>query len=126
MNGLTLAYLGDSYYEFHIRKYLLDSGMTNVNKLHKKAISYTSGTAQAKIIKYFIDSNLLTEDEITIFKRGRNSSGPGRKNIDSATYHLSTGFEALIGMLTLTNEKRVMELINLSIAYINQESGETV
>ena len=50
VNGLTLAYLGDSYYELKVRTHLVDNKWTDVNDLHKKAITYTSGSAQANIM----------------------------------------------------------------------------
>jgi ribonuclease III family protein len=118
LNGLTLAYIGDSYYELKIRMYLIEQKMTNVNDLHKQAIRFTSGLAQAKIMNYLNDQNLLSETEIDLFKRGRNVSGPGRKNIDAKTYHLATGFESLIGGLYLTSKERADQLIDLAIAYI--------
>ena len=120
MNGLTLAYLGDAYYEFCIRKYLVDKKITHVNQLHKEAIKYTSGVAQAKIVEAMIEQHILSALEIETFKRGRNSSGPGRKNIDAKTYHLATGFEALIGECYLNNLARVHELIELAITYIEK------
>ena len=33
-NGLTLAYIGDAYYEMWIRNYGLSIGLTLVNDLH--------------------------------------------------------------------------------------------
>jgi ribonuclease III family protein len=118
LNGLTLAYIGDSYYELKIRMYLIEQKMTNVNDLHKQAIRFTSGLAQAKIMNYLNDQNLLSETEIDLFKRGRNVSGPGRKNIDAKTYHLATGFESLIGGLYLASKERADQIIDLAIAYI--------
>ena len=53
-NGATLAYLGDSIYELFIRNNLLAKGLNDVNQLHKEATKYTSGVAQAKIIKYYL------------------------------------------------------------------------
>lgn len=120
MNGLTLAYLGDAYYELSIRRYLIEQKMTKVNDLHKQAIKFTSGVAQAKIMTYFITQDFLTEDEMTLYKRGRNSSGPGRKNIDAKTYHDATGFESLIGGLYLDKLDRANELIWHAITYIEK------
>ena len=120
MNGLTLAYLGDAYYELSVRKHLISLKLTHVNDLHKRAIKYTSGHAQALIMTHFIDQNIVSEDEIDIFKRGRNASGPGRKNIDAKTYHLATGFEALIGYHYLHEVERANELIKLAIDYIEK------
>lgn len=120
MNGLTLAYIGDAYYELSIRMYLINQKMTNVNDLHKKAIRFTSGKAQAIIINHLMDENIISEQEIETFKRGRNNSGPGRKNIDAQTYHYATGFEALIGLLYLNNKTRADELIKIGIDYIEK------
>ena len=120
MNGLTLAYIGDAYYELSIRKHLINLKLTHVNDLHQRAITYTSGQAQASIVTYLIEEQLISTDEIEIFKRGRNASGPGRKNIDAKTYHLATGFEALIGYQYIHNMDRADELIKKSIDYIEK------
>ncbi|MBU1094511.1 MAG: ribonuclease III [Firmicutes bacterium] len=100
--------------------YLIDKKLTHVNDLHKQAIRFTSGTAQAKIMEFFIESSLISEDEVDLFKRGRNASGPGRKNIDAKTYHLATGFESLVGFLYMNQKDRADELIVLGINYIEK------
>ncbi len=120
LNGLTLAYIGDAYYELKVRMYLIDKKLTHVNDLHKQAIRFTSGLAQAKIMTYFIEQSLINEDEFDLFKRGRNASGPGRKNIDAKTYHLATGFEALIGSLYLNDINRANQLIEHALIYIEK------
>lgn len=113
-NGLTLAYIGDAVFELYIRSYILDGGLTKVNELHKKAIEYTSAQAQANAIYYLLDNNLLSEEEITIYKRGRNSHvKTARKSTDLQTYLDATGFEALIGYLYLEkNEERLAEILS--------------
>ena len=70
----------------------------------------------------FIERNLLTETELNYFKKGRNASGPGRKNIDMATYHKSTGFESMMGYLYLTDIHRCDELIDLSIHILTEKA----
>lgn len=117
LNGLSLAYIGDSVYEVYIRKYVLSKGFTKVNTLHKKVVNYTSGLAQSNIIHYLMENNLLTEDELQIFKRGRNSHiNTSRKNLDLQDYLDATGFESLIGYLYLNNNiERLEELIKISI-----------
>lgn len=120
MNGLTLAYLGDAYYELSIREYLIDQKLTHVNDLHKQAIKYTSGIAQAKIMEYLMENQLVSEVEIETFKRGRNASGPGRKNIDAKAYHYATGFEAMIGFLYIEHRNRADEIIRLAIRIIEE------
>ena len=120
MNGLTLAYLGDSYYELSVRTHLINQKWTDVNDLHKLAIKFTSGTAQATIIDYFILDNQLSEEEIDLYKRGRNASGRGRVNIDAKTYAQATGFEALIGGLYLKDRERCDVLIQRAIMWIEK------
>lgn len=122
MNGLTYAYIGDAYYELRIRKYLIDRKMTRVNALHKRAIDFTSSVAQAKIIVHMIETEVIDQEEIARFKNGRNTSGPGRKNVDARTYHMATGFEALIGALYLENQARADELVDIAIRFIEGEN----
>ena len=44
------------------------------------------------------------------------------KNIDMALYHQSTGFEAMMGYLYLTNQTRADDIILLAIDIINREA----
>ena len=122
LNGLSLAYIGDAIYEVYIRDYILSLGYSNVNRLHKKACEFTSGVSQSKFIRYFLDNNILTEEEQSIYKRGRNSHNHSvRKNIDIQSYMEATGFEAVIGYLYINqNPERIKELINICIE-INKE-----
>lgn len=120
MNGLTLAYLGDSYYELSVRKYLIDQKWTDVNDLHSRAIKFTSGAAQALIMDYLIKENKITEEEHDLFKRGRNASGRGRGNVDAKTYAHATGFEAMIGGLYLSQRSRADQLIIEAITWIEK------
>lgn len=117
LNGLSLAYMGDAIYEFKIREYMItETNFTKVDDLHKKVIKYTSGEAQAKVIRYLLDNNLLSAIEESIYKRGRNCHVKShRKNISLACYLEATGFEALVGFLYLNNEiDRLNEIINIS------------
>ncbi len=115
LNGLSLAYMGDAYYEIIIRKHFINLGFTKVNDLHKNVIKYTSGRSQAKFIHYFLENNILTEEELNIFKRGRNSHvNSSRKNLDLKDYLDATGFEALIGYLYLNdNIERINQLMDI-------------
>ena len=100
LNGNTLAYLGDSVYEQVVREHLINKGVTKVDELHKQAICYTSATGQMKAFE--IIESILDEEEIAVFKRGRNSESTRKpKNASLATYQKATGFEALIGYLYL-------------------------
>jgi ribonuclease-3 family protein len=117
LNGLTLAYMGDAVYEIYIRKYVISLGYSKVNVLHKRVIKYTSGNAQAVLMHSLLEENLLTEEEINIFKRGRNSHvHTQRKNMNIQDYMDATGFEAVIGYLYLMeNISRIEEIVEYAV-----------
>ena len=115
INIITLAYMGDAVYEVYIRKSLIEKNIALVDDLQKVAVNYVSAKSQSKILNFLIDNGVLTLEEMDIVKRGRNykrASHP--KNTDILTYKNSTGFEALIGYLYLSNNKeRLDEIMNI-------------
>lgn len=121
LNGLALAYVGDAIFEIHIREHLVKVGQTRPNQLHRMATKFVSARSQAKLIQGMLaEEDLLTEEEIAIYKRGRNGkSHTLPKNVDMATYRTATGFEALMGFLHLDGQKeRVEELVDWCIQFV--------
>ena len=116
-NVLSLAYLGDAVYEVYIRNYLMKQGIVKVNNLQKEAIKFVSAKAQASFVTKMLEDNFLNQEEINIFTRGRNhKSHSSPKNTDMITYKYATGFEAIIGYLTIQNNQgRIVEIINYII-----------
>lgn len=126
LNGAALAYLGDAVYEQAIRHYILTTGHTNPNQLHKAAVKFVGAKGQAQIMKHWINQeDFLSQEEITIYKRGRNHKANTKaKNASIQDYRQATGFEALIGWLYLANQtERLQTLIEAGIQLI--EEGET-
>ena len=118
---LVLAYIGDAVYELMIRSILVSRGNRPVNKLNKDATSLVKAAAQSEIVKLISDK--LSEEEYTVFKRGRNSSPHTMaKNASMSDYKYATGFEALIGFLYLDNRcDRALELVKLGVdLYLNK------
>ena len=114
INVQILALLGDAVFSLYIREKLLTIGINDPNILQKKSIEYVSAKGQVKILNNLIDNNILTEEEISIVKRGRNNKKDNHpKNTDIITYKLSTGFETLLGDLYLNNKIRRKEILNL-------------
>lgn len=112
VNVLVLAYMGDTVYENYVRRFLIEKGIGNVNDLQSVSIDYVSAKSQAKFLQEMLDSNFLSEEEISIVKRARNyktTSHP--KNCDIVTYKYATGLEALIGYLELDNNKERIDKI---------------
>lgn len=123
INVITLAYMGDAVYEVYIREYLIKKGIAKVEDLQKEAIKYVSAKSQARILKYLLDIGYLSNEEIDVVKRGRNyKRGSHPKNTDIITYKNSTGFEALIGYLYLSDKiDRVTEIVNFILEEYDEE-----
>ena len=112
LNPLALAFLGDAVYELSVRGNLIvKNNQLSAHKLHVKAISYVKAHAQSEAMKSIME--MLTEDELAIYKRGRNTkSATVPKNADVQEYRTATGFEALVGYLYITDqEQRLKELL---------------
>lgn len=120
---LTLAYIGDGVYELVIRSMVISNGNAPVNKLHKKSSELVKAGTQAKMAQYYIDHNILSEEELRIFKRGRNAQSYTKaKNASMADYRIATGFEALMGYLYLSGQsERMMELIGVGLTMPDEE-----
>ncbi|MER1998141.1 MAG: Mini-ribonuclease 3 [Lysinibacillus sp.] len=120
LNALALAYMGDAVLEQRIREHLLFAGRVKPNTLHKEATKYVSAKAQATVVLKMLEEGFLTEEEVAVFKRGRNAkSGSVPKNTDVQTYRNSSGFEAVLGSLFLAQQQaRANEIIDYFIQVI--------
>lgn len=114
LSPLTLAFLGDSVYEMFIRTKILSGGSRPAKELHKIAVGYVKAKAQAGAAHKIFD--MLTEDELSIYKRGRNTNiHTVPKNADMADYRHATALETLIGYLYLKGEnERLLEILNVA------------
>ena len=123
LNGSTLAFVGDAILSLYVREYLVKIGITKTKELQNRSILFVSANAQAKFIQSLIAENFLSESEVKIFLRGRNHKSDNKaKNADIITYRQSTGFEALLGYLYLTeNHIRLNEIWNKMIQTIDSE-----
>lgn len=112
---LVLAYIGDGIYELMIRTILVDRGNCQANVLHKKASSYVKASAQAAMVLALQEE--LTEEEMQVYKRGRNAKTVSMaKHATMHDYRHATGFEALMGYLYLTGQmERMIDLIKMGM-----------
>lgn len=121
---LTLAYIGDAIYEIVVRTILVDQANRQVNKIHKAASELVKAHTQAELVFLIMDE--LTEEERTIYKRGRNAKAVTRaKNASMSDYRTATGFEALMGWLYLTKQSdRMLFLIKEGLNKFNNKKEE--
>ncbi len=112
---LTLAYIGDAVFELVVRTVLVERKNTQAEKLHKAATKIVKAETQALMIEALKEE--LTEEEMAVFKRGRNAKAVTRaKNATMSEYRRATGFEALMGYLYLKGDiERMTHLIHLGV-----------
>ncbi len=125
LNGLSLAFIGDSVFEILVREYLLEHGSQPVGKLHSMAVRIVNASAQARFFDLL--EPLLSEDETAILHRGRNASATHvPKGAYAIEYRKATGIEALFGWLYLEGQnERIRELFSVILEYITQEENDS-
>ena len=113
LSPLNLAFIGDCVYEMLVRESLVLNANRPVNDLHRESVKYVS--AKAQTLAYDKIKDMLTEQEIAVYKRGRNAKvGHNPKSASQGEYHIATGVEALFGYLYLTEKiERIKELFNI-------------
>ncbi|MBO5713661.1 MAG: ribonuclease III [Clostridia bacterium] len=112
LSSISLAFVGDAVYSLHVRQKLLENKDEKAGALNKKSASIVCATAQSKLADKWL--NVLTEEELYVFKRARNAKkGTRAKNASVADYNKATGLEAVIGYLYLLgNVERLNYLLN--------------
>lgn len=113
MSMLALAHVGDGVYELLTRTRLCEEGHNSVSELHRLTVKRVNAPAQAKAAQVLLPH--LSEEELHIYKRGRNAkvnSVPQAAAVGE--YHSATGLEALFGWLYLLGRtQRIFELYEL-------------
>jgi ribonuclease-3 family protein len=103
LSPITLAFIGDAVYTLFVREKIVFENDLSGNELNKRTSAVVKATAQAELIRKIMP--LLTEEEVEIFKRARNTKKNTRaKSASVSDYNASTGFEAVIGYLYITGE----------------------
>lgn len=113
---LGLAHVGDGVFELLVRTWLCAAGKATPAELHRATVRYVSAPAQAARTEKLIP--LLTEEELTYYKRGRNAHARHGipKNASHEQYTRATGLEALFGALYLLGRRdRINELFCLTM-----------
>ena len=110
VSPLNLAFVGDGVYELMVRERLVCLANRPNKELHKLSVAQVRAEAQATAMDTLMPH--LTEQELAVYKRGRNAHTSRNTN----GYHKATGLEALFGYLYLSGElERVRELFTLTL-----------
>jgi len=110
LSPVVLAFVGDAVYSLFVRERLVFTSDLKSGELNKLATKEVNATAQAEFIREIMP--LLTEEELSIFKRARNTKKKTKAKSATVTdYNASTGFEAVIGYLYITGETERLNYI---------------
>lgn len=117
---LTLAFLGDSVYEQRVRERLVLQANMPVGKLHRAAVERVRASYQSRAVEVLLP--LLTEEELSILKRGRNATANTvPKSSNPIEYRRATGLECLFGYLYLKGEEERLDTLFDTIWSIEAE-----
>ncbi len=107
----TLAFVGDAVYGLLVRTRLAETERP-IGEQHKLSVQWVNANAQAASFEAIKD--MLSEREMSVFKRGRNNHvGQIPKSTTVSLYHTATGVEALFGYLHINGEQnRINELFD--------------
>ncbi len=117
LSSVTLAFIGDAVYSLFIREKLVFEKDDKGAVLNKKASQVVCAKAQAEYLEAIMP--ILTDEEIDVYKRARNTKkGTRAKSATVSEYNRATGFEALVGFLYLTGQN---ERLNFLLNYGEQK-----
>jgi ribonuclease-3 family protein len=118
---LALAYIGDGIFDLVVRSVVVGKGNTKASQLHYHTSHIVKAQTQAQMVEVLAPR--LTEEESTIYRRGRNAKSPTMaKNASMSDYRKATGFEALMGYLYLTDQfPRIVELTRWAMEELKLE-----
>ena len=112
ISSIGLAHLGDAVYELLVRTYLCVHGKATGRGLHRATVELVCAPRQARFAERLLP--LLTEEELAVFRRGRNANVHSvPRHAARADYQKATGLEALFGWLYLHGDRaRINELFS--------------
>lgn len=110
LNGLQLAFIGDTVYDLFARGDVLERHDESVQKLHRRAVARVNAAAQARAFDRV--EPMLTQEEADVARRARNAHSRPPKNQDPGDYSRATALEALCGYLYLCGRRdRLRQLL---------------
>ena len=104
ISSIGLAHMGDAVFEILVRTWLCAHGKATGKGLHQATIALVRAESQAEKAQRVLP--LLSEEELAVFKRGRNAQVHSiPPHASRAQYSEATALEALFGWLWLKGQK---------------------
>lgn len=124
MNVQSLAFVGDAVQELYVRTRIAEENDSPSGVLHTKSVVFARCESQAQIVRTLFDE--LTPQEQAVFRRARNAHGLSvPKHASPGEYQAATGWEAVLGYLSLTGDtERTEYLLDAYWQYIREREKE--
>ena len=120
ISNLGLAHIGDGVYELLCRAHLCCDGGKTAQGMHKKTVALVRASAQARFADKLVP--LLTEEELSYYRRGKNAhTHAAPKAATAREYAKATGLETLFGALYLMGKTH---RLNTLFHIMTSEDGE--
>lgn len=121
---LALSFVGDAVHTLFVRERVFGESPYKNGELHKLAGNVCCAPDQARKAKILMP--LLTEEELFVFKKGKNAHVNSVPKHSSLTeYKLATALEAVAGYLFLSGQdERLNEL--MKAIYEEKDSETTI
>ena len=114
LNLEKLAFIGDAVFELIVRSKSICNVGGRIGNLNEVKVKNVCCSAQSELFESIKD--ILTEEELLIFKRGRNAHiGNVPKNISPSVYHRATGVEVLFGFWYVNGNYDKLETVSQKI-----------
>ena len=122
ISSIGLAHMGDAVFELLVRAWLCAHGGATGRGMHRAAVSLVCAESQAEKAEKILP--LLTEEELAVFKRGRNAHVHTVPHSASRPDYLkATALECLLGYLYLHGRR---ERINALFAVMMEEDEHAI
>lgn len=110
----SLSFIGDAVHTLAVRQRLVENTDVKTGVLHRLASKEVNAEAQSHALKRI--EELLTEDELDVYKRCRNAKqSTMAKHASAVDYKIASGLEGLLGFLYLSGQsERISELLNVA------------
>ena len=106
-SAYSFSFIGDAVFTLAVRKFFVDHHYQSSASLQRLCNGYNSAAGQTKVFRRLESDGFFTQEELEVYKKGRNHISHIPKNGDLATYECASGLEAVCGYLYLTNQKRL-------------------
>ncbi len=109
ISPISLAYIGDAVFELYVRSRLLTPAK-RIRDYHQQVVTQVKAEQQSRFVD-ILDPH-LTDAERDLVRRGRNATTGKSRRASGQDYQKATGLETLIGFLYLTDQPRLIYLLN--------------